>query len=183
MTRLCVLLQAHQQFAQAATLSARYGSHPQLHSLSKQLQSISTYLLTKLPALLTPAPAVTWDIRPLPEEAVPPLVAVAADRTSLDAAAAGGKGAERRSIASGKAADRKPPASAAKAATGRPAGGTPRVDARHTLLPEPRGLHAAPTLRCAHVLLTGCPKLAACMHAGRLLCTTSWRCHTTQQQE
>lgn len=109
---------------------------------------------------------------------MPPLLVVAADRTSLDAAAAGSKGAERRSIASGKAADRKPAASATKGPTGRPAGGTPRADARHTLLPEPRGLHAAPTLRCAHVMLTGCPKLAACMHAGRLPCITSWHCRT-----
>jgi hypothetical protein len=151
LTQPCVvLLQSHQQFAQAATLSARGGSHQQLYSLSKQLQPISTYLLTKLPALLTPASAVTWDIRPLPEDAVPPLLAVAADRTSLDAA--GGKGAERRSIASGKAADRKPPASATKGVAGRPTGSTPRADARHTLLPEPRGLHIAPALRCVHAV-------------------------------
>jgi hypothetical protein len=145
------LLQVHQQFAQAATLSARAGNVVQLSCVSKQLQGLLPYLLNKLPALLDPVPAVTWGIRPLPDSLVPPLAATAPDRTPTDptgAGAAGTKGAAGDKMgagaASGKAAgaDKKQQSSSLKGGKG-----TPRADARHTLLPDAQRPHVGAALR------------------------------------
>jgi len=152
--------QALQHFAQAVTLAARSRNHQQLFNISRQLHTASTYLLNRLPSLLLPVPPTTWSLRALPEPQVPVLVAAAPERPApADAAAAStatGKGAagDKKgaggSAVSGKAAaavDKKPQGGASKGVR-QAAGGTPRADAKHTLLPEPGRLHVGIPLRC-----------------------------------
>lgn len=150
------MLQAHQQFAQAATLAARSSHHQQLFSTAKQLQGLSSYLLNKLPALLTPVPAVTWAIQPLPDPQVPPLAAAALERVLTDpaAAAAAGKGAGADKKGAASAAGSKAAAAVDKklaAGAGKPGkAGQPRADAKHTLLPEAQKPHVGTALRWVH---------------------------------
>jgi hypothetical protein len=144
--------QVHQQFAQAATLSARAGNVVQLSCVSKQLQGLLPYLLNKLPALLDPVPAVAWNIGPLPEPLVHPLAAAPPDRTPTDPTATGGAAAKGAAgdkkgagAASGKAAagaDKKHPGSTLKGGKA-----TPRADARHVLMPDLQRPHAGAALR------------------------------------
>lgn len=146
----CLLcLQALVQFAQAATLAARGGaiSLQQLSASSKQLLTVSRHLVNKLPALLsTPAPVV-WALKPLPEPAMQPLLAIAAEKSAAgtELGSTSSKGDRKAAAAGGGGKAASPGATSGKGSKQVPVAGA--SGARQVLLPECQSPHVGMALR------------------------------------
>lgn len=143
---LCAtFLQALQQFAQAATLTARAtpAAWQELFNSTRQLWNVGRYLINHTSSLTQPIPAVAWVKSTLPGPKVSPLIAETVQQEAIAAAecppgkskagATGDKGGAEKKAAAGAAKGGKPT--------------VPETPMKQAVVPEPRGANAASALR------------------------------------